>query len=73
MRVGLFTDAFPEWSLEEVLEWLAARLPSVRDLELGTGFWAMGAVMFLFAVIDTIFDEHALWRRAADIRGGRRP
>ena len=37
MRVGLFTDAFPEWSLEEVLEWLAARLPSVRDLELGTG------------------------------------
>jgi sugar phosphate isomerase/epimerase len=37
VRVGLFTDAFPERSLEEVLEWLAARLPSVRDLEIGTG------------------------------------
>ena len=37
MRVGLFTDAFPERSLEEVLEWLAARLPFVRDVEIGTG------------------------------------
>jgi sugar phosphate isomerase/epimerase len=37
LRVGLFTDAFPERSLEEVLEWLDARLPSVRDLEIGTG------------------------------------
>jgi sugar phosphate isomerase/epimerase len=37
LRVGLFTDAFPKWSLEEVLEWLSMRLPSVRDLEIGTG------------------------------------
>jgi len=37
MRIGLFTDAFPERPLAEVLEWLATRLPSVRDLEIGTG------------------------------------
>jgi sugar phosphate isomerase/epimerase len=37
LRVGLFTDAFPERSLEEVLEWLSSRLPSVHDLEIGTG------------------------------------
>jgi sugar phosphate isomerase/epimerase len=37
VRVGLFTDAFPEWPLEQVLEWLVERLPHVRDLEIGTG------------------------------------
>ena len=37
MRVGLFTDAFPERTLEQVLEWLAARAPGVRDVEIGTG------------------------------------
>jgi sugar phosphate isomerase/epimerase len=37
MRVGLFTDAFPERSLADVLDWLSTRLPSVRDLEIGTG------------------------------------
>jgi sugar phosphate isomerase/epimerase len=37
LRVGLFTDAFPEWPLEQVLEWLASRLPDVRDVEVGTG------------------------------------
>jgi sugar phosphate isomerase/epimerase len=37
MRVGLFTDAFPDWPLEQVLEWLAARTPGVRDVEIGTG------------------------------------
>jgi sugar phosphate isomerase/epimerase len=37
MRVGLFTDAFRERSLADVLDWLSTRLPSVRDLEIGTG------------------------------------
>jgi sugar phosphate isomerase/epimerase len=37
LRIGLFTDAFPEQSLEQVLEWLAAELPAVRDVEIGTG------------------------------------
>jgi sugar phosphate isomerase/epimerase len=35
LRVGLFTDAFPDWSLEQVLE-LLEPLP-VRDVEVGTG------------------------------------
>jgi sugar phosphate isomerase/epimerase len=37
LRIGLFTDAFPELSLEQVVEWLEAELPSVRDVEIGTG------------------------------------
>jgi len=65
------------WAMVEVLMLAAlvsiGRLGHLADLELGAGFWAMGAVMFLFAVIDTIFDEHALWGRAAEIRGARRP
>jgi sugar phosphate isomerase/epimerase len=37
MRVGLFTDGLGHLSLQEVLDWLDAELPSVRDLEIGTG------------------------------------
>jgi sugar phosphate isomerase/epimerase len=37
LRVGLFTDAFGEWPLEAVLDWLAEELPDVRDVEIGTG------------------------------------
>jgi sugar phosphate isomerase/epimerase len=37
LRIGLFTDALAELSLEQVLEWLATELPSVRDVEIGTG------------------------------------
>jgi sugar phosphate isomerase/epimerase len=37
LRVGLFTDAFPGLSLEGVLEWLAAELPSVEEVEIATG------------------------------------
>ncbi len=37
MRLGLFTDAFPERPLGEVLDWLAAELPALRDVEVGTG------------------------------------
>ena len=37
MRVGLFTDALADEPLEDVLDWLAAELPEVRDVELGTG------------------------------------
>jgi paraquat-inducible protein A len=65
------------WVMAEVFILAAlvsiGRLGNIADLELGAGFWAMGAVMFLFAVTDTIFDEHTLWERAAAIRGpGRR-
>jgi len=37
LRTGLFTDALPERSLDRVLDWLAAELPAVRDVEIGTG------------------------------------
>jgi sugar phosphate isomerase/epimerase len=37
LRIGLFTDAFADRPLADVLEWLAAELPSVRDVEIGTG------------------------------------
>jgi paraquat-inducible protein A len=63
------------WSMVEVFTLAAlvsiGRLGNLGDLDLGAGFWAMGAVMFLFALADTIFDEHALWARAAEIRGAR--
>lgn len=37
MRVGLFTDAFPAFSLDQLLDWLGRAVPGVRDLEIGTG------------------------------------
>ena len=37
MRIGLFTDALPERPLDAVLDWLAAEVPAVRDIEIGTG------------------------------------
>jgi paraquat-inducible protein A len=65
------------WAMAEVFTLAAlvsiGRLSDIAELELGTGFLAMGAVMFLFAVTDTIFDEHTLWECAAAIReSGRR-
>lgn len=40
MRIGLFTDAFADRSLDEVLGWLTADLPSVQDIEIGTGAYS---------------------------------
>jgi sugar phosphate isomerase/epimerase len=37
VNLGLFTDAFPEWSLTEVLEWLRREVPAVTRVEIGTG------------------------------------
>jgi len=48
------------------------RLRHLADLELHAAFWAIGAVMFVFAVTDSIFDERALWQRAAAIRESER-
>jgi len=65
------------WAMVEVFTLAAlvsiGRLGNLGDLDLGAGFWAMGGVMFLLAIADTVFDEHALWRCAAGIRGARRP
>jgi paraquat-inducible protein A len=61
------------WAMVEVFTLAAlvsiGRLGHLAELELGAGFWAMGALMFLFAVADTIFDEHALWEHVAALRG----
>jgi paraquat-inducible protein A len=61
------------WVMVEVFTLAAlvsiGRLANLAELELGAGFWAMGALMFLFAVSHSIFDEHALWECAAAIRG----
>lgn len=65
------------WAMVEVFTLAAlvsiGRLGHLADLHLGAGFWAMGALMFLFALVDTIFDEHVLWAHAAAIRGAREP
>ncbi len=37
MRVGLFTDGLGHLSLSDALAWFERKLPSVRDLEIGTG------------------------------------
>ncbi len=37
MRVGLFTDGLADRPLVEALDWLAAELPELRDVEIGTG------------------------------------
>jgi paraquat-inducible protein A len=64
------------WAMVEVFTLAAlvsiGRLGHLADLHLGVGFWAMGAVMFLFALADTIFDEHVLWEHVAALREGSR-
>jgi sugar phosphate isomerase/epimerase len=37
LNIGLFTDAFPDWSLPETLDWLRREAPSVTHVEIGTG------------------------------------
>ncbi len=60
------------WAMVEVFTLAAlvsvGRLGHLADLHLGVAFWAMGALMFVFALCDTIFDEHALWERADALR-----
>jgi len=60
------------WAMVEVYTLAAlvsiGRLGRLAELHLGVAFWAMGALMFLFALADTIFDEHALWQRADELR-----
>jgi paraquat-inducible protein A len=74
--VARLLDAVRPWAMVEVfvLGALVAigRLHHVADLELHPAFWAIGAVMFLLAVLDSIFDERALWQRVAAIRRSRR-
>jgi len=65
------------WAMVEVFTLAAlvsiGRLGNLADLHLGAAFWAMGVLMFLFALADTIFDEHALWERVAALRSRSSP
>jgi paraquat-inducible protein A len=86
LRLGIVPDALGPvsrllaavrpWGMVEVfvLGALVAigRLHNVADLDLHPAFWAIGALMFLLAVTDSIFDERALWQRVAAIRRSRR-
>jgi paraquat-inducible protein A len=65
------------WAMVEVFILAAlvsiGRLRSIADLDLGAAFWSLGALMFLLAVTDSIFDEHTLWKCAAAIRNPGKP
>ncbi len=37
MRIGLFTDAFPDRPLASVLDWVHDRAPEISEIEIGTG------------------------------------
>jgi sugar phosphate isomerase/epimerase len=37
MRLALYTDAFPDRPLEDVLNWLEAAVPEISEVEIGTG------------------------------------
>jgi sugar phosphate isomerase/epimerase len=37
MNLGLFTDAFLKWSLDDVLDWTKREVPSITRVEIGTG------------------------------------
>jgi paraquat-inducible protein A len=54
------------WSMVEVFMLAAlvsiGKLQDFAELRLEPGFWCLGAVMLLFAVTDTIFDQRALWQ-----------
>jgi paraquat-inducible protein A len=57
------------WSMVEVFVLAAVvcmhRLAQIADLEVLAGFWAIGAVMLLFATADSIFDVRDLWAQPA--------
>ena len=58
------------WSMVEVFVLAAVvtihRLRQIGWLELEPAFWAICAVMLLFAATDSIFDSRTLWARAAE-------
>jgi paraquat-inducible protein A len=58
------------WSMVEVFVLAAVvcmhRLSQIADLEVHAGFWAIGVVMLLFAMTDSIFDVRDLWAQLAE-------
>src|SRR5262245_16295744 len=62
---ALALDTMRRWSMVEVFVLAAVvcthRLAQIGDLRIEPGFWAIGAVMMLFAVMDSLFDARDLW------------
>jgi len=60
------------WAMTEVLLLGAlvsiGRLETVARVHLGAAFWSMAALMFLFAIIDSVFDPIEPWSRAEALR-----
>ena len=40
MRIGLLLETFPEWTLDEIMDFLEARCPEITALEVGVGGFA---------------------------------
>ena len=40
LRIGVVLEAFPDWSLEQVMQWLRREAPDITDLEIGAGGYA---------------------------------
>jgi sugar phosphate isomerase/epimerase len=40
LRIGVVLEAFPDWSLEQVMQWLRQEAPDITDLEIGAGGYA---------------------------------
>ena len=63
--VARLRRAAKPWGMVEVFVLGAlvsiGRLEQTADLELHAAFWALGVMMFLIALSDTIFDEHTYW------------
>jgi len=70
MRVGLFTDGLAHLRLGEALDWLAAELPGVRDLEIGTGGFSLAPHCDLAALLGDARAQQA-WLDEFEGRGFR--
>lgn len=57
--------AVKPWGMIEVFVLAAlvsiGRLDQLADLDLKPAFWALGAMMFLIALADSVFDERTFW------------
>lgn len=40
MRVGLLLETFPDWTLDEIMDFVAGRCPEITELEVGAGGFA---------------------------------
>ena len=68
-RAARALDTMRRWSMVEVFVLAAVvcmhRLAQIGQLEVEPGFWAIGAVMLLFAAMDSLFELRDLWAHPA--------